>query len=48
MTRAFLLPGDLRRTRSASQSDHRQVLRRFINAMTWGAVATGVALVLAP
>jgi len=42
----FLLPGDLvcDFTNVPRESDHRQVLRSFINTIVWSAVASGLAL----
>jgi hypothetical protein len=44
----FLLPGDLICDAMSlpKNSDHRQVLRSFLNTMIWGAVAMGLALTL--
>lgn len=46
MTELFLLPGNLVCDFAGvpAQSDHRQVLRSFINTIVWGAVATGAAI----
>jgi hypothetical protein len=48
MLTLFLLPGDLVCDAAGVpvDSDHRQVLRSFINMMFWGAAAIAVALVL--
>lgn len=45
----FLLPGDLicAAVGVPPASDHRQVLRSFINMMVWGAFAVAMALLLA-
>jgi hypothetical protein len=47
--RLFLLPGDLvcNAFGLVGESEHRQVLRSFINMMFWGAVSIGVALKIA-
>ncbi len=44
----FLLPGDLVCDWSGitPDSDHRQVLRSFINTIVWGAVASGVTILV--
>lgn len=46
MTNFFLLPGDLVCNVAGipHDSDHRQVLRSFINMMFWSAIAIPVAL----
>ena len=48
MTALFLLPGDLvcNAMGVPGESDHRQVLRSFINMMIWGALATAAALAI--
>ena len=49
MLTIFLLPGDLICDAAGvpPASDHRQVLRSFVNMMVWGAVAIAAALWLA-
>jgi len=49
MTNLLLLPGDLicNAFGIAENSDHRQILRSFLNTMIWGAVGTAIALRLA-
>lgn len=46
LIKLFLYPGDLACDLSsvAKNSDHRQVLRSFINTIVWSAIASGVAL----
>lgn len=46
MMRLFLLPGDVvcDVMQVPVDSDHRQVLRSFLNMMFWGALGTAVAL----
>jgi hypothetical protein len=46
MLRLFLLPGDLICDLSgvAVATDHRQVLRSFINTIVWGVLASGTAV----
>ena len=46
--RFFLAPGELicDLTGTPRDSDHRQVLRSFINTMVWGAVTTVLALAI--
>lgn len=46
MLSIFLLPGDFvcDLVNIPADSDHRQILRSFINMMAWGAVSIGVAL----
>jgi hypothetical protein len=46
MLSLFLFPGDLVCDRAGvpAGSDHRQVLRSFINMIVWGAVAIAAAL----
>ena len=48
MTRLLLLPGDLVCDACGlpAESDHRQVLRSFLNIMIWGAVCMAAALEL--
>lgn len=49
MIRLFLLPGDLVCTACdvPEKSDHRQILRGFVNTIFWGAIAVASALKLA-
>ena len=44
----FLAPGDLicDLVGIARESDHRQILRSFLNTIIWGAVAVTVAVAL--
>ena len=44
--RFFLLPGDVAcdLAKLPKQSDHRQILRAFLNTIFWGAVGTLVAV----
>lgn len=46
LIKLFLYPGDLVCDLSgvAKSSDHRQVLRSFINTIIWSAIASGIAL----
>jgi len=46
MITLFLLPGDFVCDMAgvSKNSDHRQVLRSFINTMVWGALASGAAI----
>lgn len=46
MISIFLLPGDVVCNLAGvpANSDHRQILRSFINMLVWGAVAVGAAL----
>lgn len=46
MTRLLLLPGDLvcDAVGIAETSDHRQILRMFLNTMIWSAVGIGITL----
>lgn len=46
VTRLLLLPGDLvcDAVGIAESSDHRQILRMFLNTMIWSAVAIGFTL----
>ena len=46
VTRLLLIPGDLvcDAVGIAEASDHRQILRMFLNTMIWSAVAIGVTL----
>lgn len=46
LIKLFLYPGDLVCDLSgvAKNSDHRQVLRSFINTIVWSAIASGIAL----
>ncbi len=46
LIKLFLFPGDWVCDLSgvAENSDHRQVLRSFINTIVWSAIASGVAL----
>ena len=46
MLSLFLFPGDVVCNIAGvpPDSDHRQILRSFINMMVWGAAAIGVAL----
>lgn len=48
MLSLLLLPGDLICDLAGvpAASDHRQVLRSFINMIVWGAVAIGLTLVI--
>lgn len=49
MIRLFLLPGDLvcNACEVPRESDHRQILRGFVNTIVWGAIAVASALKLA-
>lgn len=49
MARLFLLPGDFvcDALGLAEKSDHRQIMRSFVNMMIWGAISITIALQLA-
>lgn len=49
MIRLFLLPGDVvcNACDVPEESDHRQILRGFVNTIFWGAIAVASALKLA-
>jgi len=48
MTRLLLSPGDLAcdAVGIASESDHRMILRMFLNTLIWGTVCVGLSLIL--
>lgn len=47
--RLFMMPGDLACDLAGLEpgSDHRQILRMFLNTIFWSAVAIGAALLIA-